>query len=175
MVWSRCSPFKFELNDYLASLGPRAPFHSLDEILASRKYHPSVGAYMRRADEVPRLPHEDPECEPVREGARVTRAAVLKVFADQKLDAVVYPSWSNPPRLIGDQNSPSGMNSGRIASPAGFPSITVPMGYARDFLPAGLEFLGIPWSEPMLFRLAASYEQATHHRRAPTTVAPIDR
>jgi amidase len=173
MVWSRCSPFKFELNDYLSTLGPRAPFHTLDDILASRKFHPSVGAYMRRAAEVPRLPHDDPECEPVREESRVARAAVLKIFADQKLDAMVYPSWSNPPRLIGDQNSPSGMNSGRIAPPAGFPSITLPMGYARDFLPAGLEFLGVPWSEPMLFRLAMSYEQATHHRRMPPTVPPI--
>ncbi len=173
MVWFRCSPFKFELNDYLSSLGPGAPFHSLGDILASRKFHPSVGAYMRRADEVSRLPHDNPDCEPVREGARVTRAAVLRVFAGQKLDAIVYPSWSNPPRLIGDQNSPSGMNSGRIASPAGFPAVTVPMGYSRGYLPAGLEFLGVPWSEPMLFRLAASFEQATHRRRSPPTVPPL--
>ncbi len=175
LVWSRCSPFKYQLNDYLASLGPHAPFHSLEAILASGKFHPSVGGYMRRADEVPRLPHDDPECEPVREGARQVRLAVLKAFADWKLDALVYPSWSNPPRLIGDLNSPAGMNSGRIASPAGFPSITVPMGYVQDFLPAGLEFLGVPWSEPTLFRLAWSYEQATHHRRSPSSAPALRR
>jgi len=173
IVWSRCSPFKFELNEYLASLGPGAPYHNLAEILASRKFHPSVGNYMRTAEEVPQPPHQDPACEQVREGVRVIRDAVLRVFADRKLDAVVYPSWSNPPRLIGDQNSPAGMNSGRIASPTGFPAITVPMGYAREFLPAGLEFLGTPWSESTLFNLAYSYEQATHHRRSPSTTPPL--
>jgi Asp-tRNA(Asn)/Glu-tRNA(Gln) amidotransferase A subunit family amidase len=65
------------------------------------------------------------------------------------------------------------MNSGRIASPTGFPAITVPMGYVREFLPAGLEFLGMPWSEPMLFSLAYSYEQATHHRHSPPTTPPL--
>lgn len=170
MVWSRCTPFKFELNQYLASLGNRAPYHTLEEILASRKFHPSVGQYMRRADEVPRPPHEDPECQPVRDGMQEIRDAVLKAFAEHKLDAVVYPSWSNPPRLIGDLNSPAGMNSGRIASPAGFPAITVPMGYVRDVLPAGLEFLSAPWSEPTLFKLAFAYEQATRHRKAPLSI-----
>ena len=175
MVWSRCSPFKFELNDYLAALGDRAPYHSLNGILASRKFHPSVGQYMQRADDVPRPPHEDPACEPVREGVREIQAAVLKAFADHKLDAVVYPSWSNPPRLIGDLNSPAGLNSGRIASPTGFPAITVPMGYVHDSLPSGLEFLGTPWSEATLFRLAFSYEQATHHRKSPSSTPPLRR
>ena len=175
MVWSRCSPFKFELNEYLAALGDRAPYRSLDEILASRKFHPSVGDYMRRADEVPRPPHEDPACEPVREGVREIQAAVEKVFAEHKLDGVIYPSWSNPPRLIGDLNSPAGLNSGRIASPAGFPSITVPMGYVHESLPSGLEFLGMPWSDGTLFKLAFAYEQSTHHRRSPATTPALTR
>lgn len=175
MVWSRCSPFKFELNEYLAALGDRAPYHSLAEILASRKFHPSVGQYMQRADQVPRPPHEDPDCEPVREGVREIQAAVLKAFADHKLDAVVYPSWSNPPRLIGDLNSPAGLNSGRIASPAGFPAITVPMGYVYESLPEGLEFLGTPWSEGRLFKLAFAYEQAARHRKSPASVPPLRR
>src|SRR6185437_10578027 len=91
---------------------------------------------------------------------------------DHELDALIYPSWSNPPRLIGDLNSPSGMNSGRIASPTGFPAITVPMGFV-DGLPSGLEFLGPPWSEPSIFKFAYAYEQATHHRRSAPTVPPL--
>jgi Asp-tRNA(Asn)/Glu-tRNA(Gln) amidotransferase A subunit family amidase len=170
MVWSRCSPFKFDLNNYLSSLGDRAPFHSLEEILTSRKFHPSVGQYMRRAQEVPRPPREDPVCEPVREGVREIRDAVLKALADHELDALVYPSWSNPPRLIGDLNSPSGMNSGCIASPTGFPAITVPMGYAHGVLPAGIELVGAPWSEPTLFKFAFAYEHGTHHRQTPHSV-----
>jgi amidase len=79
----------------------------------------------------------------------------------------MYPSWSIPPRLIGDLNTPSGGNSGRLASPAAFPVITVPMGYVRGDLPIGLEFLSIPWSEPALIELVYLYEQATKHRRLP--------
>ena len=52
----------------------------------------------------------------------------------------------------------------------GFPAMTVPMGYTRGVLPAGMTFFGRPWSEPTLIRLGYSYEQATHHRRPPPSV-----
>jgi len=35
-------------------------------------------------------------------------------------------------------------------------------------LPLGLQFVGRPWDEPTLIRLAYAYEQATHHRRPPS-------
>ena len=86
----------------------------------------------------------------------------------QQLDALVYPTWSNPPRLIGDLNTPGGDNNQLFAPSTGFPAITVPMGYTRGgTLPAGLQFFGRAWSEPRLLELAYSYEQATHHRRPP--------
>ena len=60
-----------------------------------------------------------------------------------RLDALVYPTWSNPPRLIGDLNTPGGDNSQLFAPSTGFPAITVPMGYTRGgTLPAGLQFFG---------------------------------
>jgi Asp-tRNA(Asn)/Glu-tRNA(Gln) amidotransferase A subunit family amidase len=96
------------------------------------------------------------------------RAAVLKLMADQRLDALLYPTWSNPPRLIGDLNTPGGDNNQFFSPSTGFPAITVPMGFTRgDTLPAGLQFFGRPWDEATLIRLAYSYEQATHHRRQP--------
>src|SRR5436190_489827 len=36
-----CNQFKHDLNAYLAALGDRAPLHSLDEIVKSRRLHPS--------------------------------------------------------------------------------------------------------------------------------------
>ena len=48
-------------------------------------------------------------------------------------------------------------------------AITVPMGYTRRVLPAGLQFFGRPWSEETLIRLAYSYEQVTHWRRPPSS------
>jgi Asp-tRNA(Asn)/Glu-tRNA(Gln) amidotransferase A subunit family amidase len=84
------------------------------------------------------------------------------------LHAYVYPTWSFPPRLIGDLNTPHGDNSQVFSPTSGFPSISVPMGYTRDNrLPAGITFFGRAWDEETLIRLSFAYEQATKHRRAP--------
>lgn len=53
-----------------------------------------------------------------------------------------------------------------VLRPAGTPSITVPMGLAAG-LPAGLSFLGRPFDEGSLLRVAHAYEQATLHRQPP--------
>jgi Asp-tRNA(Asn)/Glu-tRNA(Gln) amidotransferase A subunit family amidase len=48
------------------------------------------------------------------------------------------------------------------------------MGYTRGgLLPAGMTIFGRAWSEPVLFRLAYAYEQATRHRHPPTSVPPL--
>ena len=92
----------------------------------------------------------------------------------QRLDALIYPTWSNVPRLIGDLNTPHGDNNQLFSPSTGFPAITVPMGYTRGgTLPAGLQFLGRAWSEETLFRLAYGYEQATRHRRPPSSTPPL--
>ncbi len=84
-----------------------------------------------------------------------------------RIDAIIYPTWSNPPRNIGDLKSPAGDNSQDLAPHTGFPAITVPMGHTRDVLPAGLTFVGRLFSEPDLIRFVYAYEQATRHRRSP--------
>jgi Asp-tRNA(Asn)/Glu-tRNA(Gln) amidotransferase A subunit family amidase len=40
-------------------------------------------------------------------------------------------------------------------------------------LPVGVDFLGRPFSEPLLIRVAAAYEQATAHRRPPPRFGPL--
>jgi Asp-tRNA(Asn)/Glu-tRNA(Gln) amidotransferase A subunit family amidase len=68
-----------------------------------------------------------------------------------------------------DLNTPAGDNNQIFSAATGFPAITVPTGFLRgNRLPAGLQLFGRPWSEGELFRLAYSYEQATHHRRPPS-------
>jgi Asp-tRNA(Asn)/Glu-tRNA(Gln) amidotransferase A subunit family amidase len=90
-----------------------------------------------------------------------------------RLDALVHPTWSNPPRLIGDLNTPAGDNSQLFSPMTGWPAVQVPMGYTRGTLPAGMTFFGRAWSEPTLFRLAYGYEQATRHRRPPASTPPL--
>jgi amidase len=118
-------------------------------------------------------PDQNPRCQEADDNGRRLAQGVLKAMDDLRLDALVYPSWNNPPRLIGDLNTPHGNNSPRISPPTGFPAITVPMGFVRGTLPAGLQILGRPWSEPTLIRIGYAYEQATRHRRPPASAPPL--
>jgi amidase len=164
-----CNTFKYELNRYLAGLGERAPKHTLDEIVKSRQFHPSIQLRLETSQAADDVPAKTPGCVSRAEFRAELRQAVLKLMDDNQLDALTYPTWSNPPRLIGDLNTPHGDNNQLFAPSTGFPAITVPMGYARDTLPAGLQLLARAWSEGTLIRLAYAYEQATHHRHPPSS------
>jgi amidase len=163
-----CNQLKHDLNAYLAGLGDKAPLHTLEEIIKSRRFHPSIQGRLEAAQATEDVPGQSAGCRSRDAFREQLRAAVLKLMDDRRLDALIYPTWSNPPRLIGDLNTPAGDNNQFFAPSTGFPAITVPMGFTRgDTLPAGLQFFGRPWSEGLLLRLAYAYEQATHHRRPP--------
>ncbi|RPI54999.1 MAG: amidase [Acidobacteria bacterium] len=169
-----CGGFKYDMNRYLAAQGDRVPVRSLADIIKSRAFHPSVELRLQRAQEGPENGPETPACKAEADYREAFRAAVMKTMDAEKLDAFVYPTWSNPPRLIGDLNTPHGDNSQVFSPTTGFPAIQVPMGYTRNnTLPAGLTFFGKAWDEVTLIKLAYSYEQATHHRRAPASTPAL--
>jgi Asp-tRNA(Asn)/Glu-tRNA(Gln) amidotransferase A subunit family amidase len=169
-----CNEFKYDLNRYLAGLGDKAPMHSLEEIVKSRKFHPSIQGRLESAEKADDVPGQSAGCVSREEFRQKLRAAVLALMDAQHLDALVYPTWSNVPRLIGDLNTPGGDNNQLFSPSTGFPAITVPMGFTRGgTLPAGLQFFGRAWSEPTLLKLAYGYEQATHHRRPPVATPPL--
>jgi amidase len=169
-VW--CSRFKFDLENYLQSLGDNAPVKTLQEIIDSGQHHPKLAADLAYFQEqLP--PAENEECIAAVAGRKQLTKSVGQLLANNSFDALVFPTWSNPPRLIGDMNTPHGDNSQHIAPHTGFPGITVPMGYVLDTLPVGLQFVGPAYSEATLIRLAFAYEQATHHRRAPASTPPL--
>jgi Asp-tRNA(Asn)/Glu-tRNA(Gln) amidotransferase A subunit family amidase len=165
-----CNSFKYDLERYLAARGSNAPIKTVDEVLRSGKYHPSIQIRLQAAQAVTVPPEDSPGCK-AREAMRARfRVAVTAMMDSLHLDALVYPTWSNPPRLIGDMNTPAGDNSQLFSPTTGFPAINVPMGFTRNnTLPAGITFFGRAWSEGKLITLAYGYEQATHHRRAPTS------
>ncbi|UCD25731.1 MAG: amidase, partial [Gemmatimonadota bacterium] len=164
-----CRRFKHDINAYLATLGPESQVKDLDEIISSRKTHPSIRPRLEFFQQVQDSPDEDPSCQRALVNQEELRAAVRRQLEQHQLDAMVYPTWANPPRLIGDLNTPHGDNSQDLAPGTGFPAITVPMGYVRDGLPVGLQIFGDAWSEPTLIAIASSFEQSTIHRRAPRT------
>jgi Asp-tRNA(Asn)/Glu-tRNA(Gln) amidotransferase A subunit family amidase len=168
-----CMGFKYDINRYLASHGDRIPVKTLAEIVKSGRFHPSVQRRLEQAEQGVENGPDSPACRAETEYRNQVRAAVNNTMDALKLDAYVYPTWSNPPRLIGDLNTPHGDNSQFFSPTTGFPSIQVPMGYTRGGLPAGITFFGRAWSEATLIRLAYSYEQATHHRHPPASTPPL--
>jgi Asp-tRNA(Asn)/Glu-tRNA(Gln) amidotransferase A subunit family amidase len=169
-----CMGFKYDINRYLAAQGDRVPVKSLADIIRSGRFHPSAQFRLDSAEKGPENGPDSPGCAADREYRAKVRDAVLKTMARLKLDAFVYPTWSNPPRLIGDLNTPAGDNSQFYAPTTGFPAINVPMGFSRGgTLPAGMTIYGRAWSEPALIRFAYAFEQATHHRHAPWTTPPL--
>lgn len=163
-----CAGFKHDISRYLASLGERVPVKTLEDIIRSRRFHPSVELRLRRAQEGAENGLDSSACAAEAEYRARFREAVSKTMEAHDLQAFVYPTWSNPPRLIGDLNTPHGDNSQVFSPTTGWPAIQVPMGYTRGGrLPAGITFFGRAWDEPTLIRLAYGYEQATHHRRPP--------
>ena len=171
-----CNRFRFDLERYFSARGQNAPVKTVAEILRSpNNYHPSIEVRLRQANDSTLLPPEtSPGCRAGEASRERLRVAVLALMDTLKLDALVYPTWSNPPRLIGDLNTPAGDNSQVFSPRTGFPAITVPMGYTRaDALPAGVTFFGRPWSEGRLITLVYGYEQATHHRRPPPSTPPL--
>jgi Asp-tRNA(Asn)/Glu-tRNA(Gln) amidotransferase A subunit family amidase len=84
------------------------------------------------------------------------------------LDALVYPTWNHKPAHINlFEDEYRGDNSQIIAPHTGQPAFTVPMGYCEGNLPAGIQFLGRMFDEPVLIKVAFAYEQGTQHRVPP--------
>jgi Asp-tRNA(Asn)/Glu-tRNA(Gln) amidotransferase A subunit family amidase len=165
-----CRGFKYDINEYLKERGAKAPVHSLDEIVASGKFHASVrGRLVNAQGGTPAGPDSD-ACKADSDYRAAFGAAITKAMDELKLDALVYPTWSLPPRVITDPIRNGDGDNSQVYSPtSGFPAINVPMGYTRNnTLPAGMTFLGRAWDEATLIKLVYGYEQSTHHRRAPT-------
>jgi amidase len=96
--------------------------------------------------------------------------AVTKKF---KLDAFIGPSRT-PAWLTDFVNGDSSSHScSGLPAVAGYPHITLPMGYVHG-LPVGISFFGPAWSEPKLISLAYAFEQLTKVRRAPKFLRTAD-
>ena len=164
--------FKADLHAYLAALPAGARARTLDDLIAFNKAHAT--------DEMPYFGQEIFEMA-AKKGSLASasyRKALAScrllartqgldaTFAKHRLDAIVAPT-QGPPGLIDlVRGDPSGGSSTSPCAVAGYPAITVPMGYARG-LPLGITFMGKAWGEPMLIRLAYAYEQAARLRVSP--------
>lgn len=166
--------FKADLNAYLATLGPDAPVKSLADIIAFNEANPELEmphfGHERMTSSQARGPLTDPE---YLNAKRLIQQAnredgIDRLMNEHNLDAIVAPTRDLPwptDHIKGDRLD--GGSSAGPAAIAGYPDISVPMGFVKG-LPVGVSFFGRAWSEPILIRIAYAYEQATNHRTAPT-------
>ncbi|MFI5010679.1 MAG: amidase family protein, partial [Solirubrobacterales bacterium] len=167
---------------YLRGLGPNAPVKSLADVIAFNE--------RERARSMPYFAQETMIKAQAKRGLaspeyRRARATCLRwartlgidaVMARHRLDAIVCPTQAPAWPIDLANGDPAGIgNCTTPAAIAGYPHITVPMGYTLE-LPIGLSFFGKAWSEAVLLKAAFAFEQATHARHAPrflrTTPAP---
>jgi Asp-tRNA(Asn)/Glu-tRNA(Gln) amidotransferase A subunit family amidase len=121
------------------------------------------------------------------------QTVIFQCFAEKDLDAVVYPTGNVHPQILTSPVEPTVNDRGAIwtnINSQGFPAMTVPAGFTTHVydrsadgallppkpavLPVGIDFLGLPFSEPALFEIASAYEAATHHRTPPPEFGPLD-
>ncbi len=164
--------FKADLNAYLATRGPDSPMQSLADLIQFNTENASLEMpYF--AQELFDLAQEkgpltDQEyLDALEKNTRLSGAEGIDALMDMhRLDAIIAPTGS-PSWKIDLVNGDHflGASSGDAAM-AGYPIVTLPMGYAYG-LPVGLSFIGRAYSEPTLIKLAYAFEQATQVRERP--------
>ena len=164
--------FKADLEAYLQGLGPSQRYRTLDDLIDFNREHAEVEMPYFGQEHFEKAAEKGPLTDPAYLEAlarcrRLSRDEGLDAVMDEHvLDAVVAPSnapaWlidhANGDHYVGGNSTP--------AAVAGYPNVTVPMGSAFD-LPIGISFMGRPWSEGLLIRLASAFEHAMDARRAP--------
>ena len=164
--------FKADLNSYLKSLGPNARVKSLADIIAfnereKAKEMPWFGQEIMLIAQKKGPLTEKKYRDVLARNLRMSRTeGIDAVMRKHRLDAIVAPTGSPPwPTDLVNGDHFTGASS-TPAAVAGYPNINVPAGFVGE-LPVGISFFGRAWSEPKLISIAYSYEQASHHRRAP--------
>lgn len=174
-----CGNFQADVNNWFATYGADAPVHSLQQVVDSGMYLQYIEQQIKRSVDPTPQPGARACPTPIPdtwhdEKKSALRNALLSAMDANHLDAILYPTWSNPPRLVGDLKTPGGDNNQVLSPMTGLPAITVPMGFTHGTLPAGLQLLGRAWSEGQLFGYAYAYEQVTHHRKPPAEFGPLN-
>ena len=170
--------FKADLNNYLASLGPKAPVKSLQDIIDYNERHkdqemPFFGQEIMIQAQAKGPLTEKKYLDELASNLKMSRTDGIDATMDKyKLDAIVAPTGSpawTTDLINGDHFSGA---SSTPAAVAGYPNINVPAGFSHN-LPVGISFFGRAYSEPTLIKLAYAYEQSTKHRRAPQFIPTL--
>ena len=172
--------FKADLNAYLSQLSPKVGVRSLADVIAfnsknaSRELRYFGQEIMEQAQKKGPLTEKKYLDDLAKNHRLMGAQGIDATMAKHTLDAIVAPT-QGPAWLIDLVNGDAG-GGGSFTAPAavaGYPHVTVPMGFVRG-LPVGISFVGRAWSEPTLLKLAYAFEQAAPARRPPKFAATAD-
>jgi amidase len=171
--------FKADLNAYLAAWAPGAPARTLADLIAFNEREKArellyFGQELFEGAEAKGPLTDQAYLEAIELCHRLARVEGLDpVFAEHRLDAIVAPTGGPPwptDLVNGDHFLGASSTPGAVS---GYPHLSVPAGYVFG-LPVGLTFIGRPWTEGTLLKLAFAYEQAAQPRKAPRFLPTAD-
>jgi amidase len=161
--------FRADLNSYFEKSG--APIGSLADLIRFNDANAESVMPIFGQDIVIEAEAKGPLTEPeyleaLETSKRIARTAIDEALAAHELDALIAPT-NGPAWMIDHVNGDSyGVGSSSLAAISGYPSITVPAGFAAG-LPIGLSIISKAWNEKQLIEIAYAFEQATEARQAP--------
>ncbi|NHJ46515.1 MAG: amidase [Asgard group archaeon] len=170
--------FKDDLNKYLAKYLVDNPNKTMKDIIEFNEKHkekvmPYFGQeHIIRAEEKGPLTDEE-YLKALEKCKKITQEeGIDKVLQEHNLDAIIAPSGSPtwPIDLINGDHHTGGSSS--AAAVAGYPNITVPLGYIHG-LPVGISFFSKAYNESVLIKLTYAFEQATRVRKPPKFLSTI--
>src|SRR5437867_1688618 len=163
--------YKADWEKFFAYEGPNFPVKTVAELRDAppgKGVHPLHAARVAEVAAVTKTPDEDPETVQGRKDEQMYRDAFGAAMDAARVEALVFPVWTFPPKINGDRGqTPQGQLT-FIGSATQWPVAVVPMGFVGENLPLGFQFFGRPYREGQLIRFAYAYEQLTHHRRPPS-------
>ena len=167
---------------YLSELGGPTRVRTLADVIAFNQAHRDAEMPFFGQELMIKAQAKGPLTTPAYLKARAKCTQLSRVegidrtMSTHRLDAIIVPT-GNPPTPIdlvnGDGSIGDAASSSTPAAVAGYPSITVPVGYIWG-LPVGMSFIGRAYSEGPLLKFAYAYEQAAKMRQPPTFKATAD-
>ena len=164
--------FKAGLATYLATRQSNVAIRNVSDLIAFNRDNAAVAMphfqQERLEASAARGDLNDPDyLESRRASLQYARAeGIDAALQTHHLDAIIAPTHTAAWLIdwIGGDNRRGGCSGPPAA--AGYPHITVPMGFV-EHLPVGLSFFAGAFQDRDVIRLAYAYEQYTHHFRAP--------